>query len=85
MQAHGGRVERNRAVGDNPRVVPALSLVIVHQEHMVGEYFAEAELAFVRRLFLRCLGQFHFDFLHRDSLSRLNWYYFTIGMLLLQY
>ena len=47
VEHHGGGVQGQRPVGDDAGVVPALSLVIVHDEHVVGEDFAEAQLALV--------------------------------------
>ena len=46
-------VNRQLVIRLDPRVHPALSLFIFHHEHMVGKYFAEAKLRFVRRLCLR--------------------------------
>ena len=45
----------------NPCVVPALTLVIVHYEHVVGEDVSETELFALCGLFLRVLGAFDFS------------------------
>ena len=47
VEHHGGGVQGQGAVGNDPGIVPALALVIVHDEHMVGKNFAEAQLALV--------------------------------------
>ena len=47
VQAHGRGVKSYRSIGHDSRIVPALALVIVHNKHMVGKYFAEAELCLV--------------------------------------
>lgn len=64
VQAGAGRVHRDGAVGDDARVVPALSVVVVHQEHVVGKDMAEAEVVLVG-LLLRMIGQRDLDLHHR--------------------
>ncbi len=56
----GGGVHLPRAVGNDAGVMPALACGIVHQEHMVAELFAKAELGLVLRFFFRmgCFGDF---------------------------
>ena len=53
VEHDSGRVQRERSIGDDAGIVPALALGIVHNEHMVGELLAEAELRLVLRLLLR--------------------------------
>ena len=51
--------------------MPALARGIVHQEHVVAELLAEAELRLVLRLFLR-MGRFgDFNVQHNFTLSLL--------------
>src|SRR5262249_5149678 len=45
VQDGGRRVERERAIGLDSRVVPALLLFEVHDEHVVGEELTEPQLA----------------------------------------
>ena len=44
----GGGVQADGAIGDDPAVVPALALVVVHNEHVVGEVLAKAQVGLVR-------------------------------------
>ena len=55
----------------NTRVMPSLSLCVVHDKHVVGEVFAEPELGVVG-LDLRRSGSCHCDF---HSRQRLLFYY----------
>ena len=48
MENHGGRIQRKISVGYDAGVVPADTLFIVHQEHMVGKNPAETEGRLVR-------------------------------------
>ena len=64
VKHHGGGVQGQGAVGHDAGVVPALALVIVHDEHMVGEDFAEAQLALVGGLGLRGGGFGDLDIQH---------------------
>ena len=52
MQAHRSRIEFQRRIRDNSRIMPALSFVIIHNEHMICEDLAKAQLAFILRLCL---------------------------------
>ena len=63
VQAHGGGLQCDRAVGHDAGVDPALALIVVHDEHMVGKVVAEPER---RRIGLRFLfgGEGDFDLLH---------------------
>ena len=60
MEHHAGGGEGNIAERYYPRVMPALFGVVIHDKHMVGEYFAEPELAC--RLLLRFIGKGISDF-----------------------
>ena len=53
VEAHCGRLKRNRAVRNYSCIMPALTLIIVHKEHMVSENFTESQLGFISRLCLR--------------------------------
>ena len=55
VQHRGGGVERQRAIGNDSRVEPALPRFIIHQEHVVGEDLAEGKLV-IGRLRLRVGG-----------------------------
>ena len=57
VEHDGSRVQLKGAIGDDAGVMPALARGIVHQEHVVAELLAEAELRLVLRLFLR-MGRF---------------------------
>ena len=63
VQDVGAGHELNGAVGDYARVVPALALVVIHEEHVVRENLAEAELV-GRGLFLGGGGSGYFNFFH---------------------
>ena len=54
VEHHGSGVQFKGAVGDDAGIVPALALGVIHDEHMVGELFAEAELRLIGGL---CLGR----------------------------
>lgn len=68
VQAHGGRIESQGAVGDDPGIVPTLAFVVIHQKHMVGEDGAEAQGIGRGGLRLGRFGRFHADFLHGATL-----------------
>ena len=71
VEHSGSRVHLPRAIGDDAGVMPALARGIVHQEHVVAELLAEAELRLVLRLFLR-MGRFgDFNVQHNFTLSLL--------------
>lgn len=55
MEHHGGGVERKRVIRFDARVVPALTLGIVHDKHVVGVVVAEAQMLLIG-LVLRMLG-----------------------------
>ena len=44
VQHAGGRVNGDRCIGDDTSVMPALPLVVVHDEHMVGEILTEVQV-----------------------------------------
>ena len=69
MQAHGGGLQLNRPIGDDARIVPALSKIIVHHEHVIGKNPTKGQRIAGSRLFLRILRQFHSDFLHNGMPS----------------
>ena len=68
VEHHRRRIHGKIAVGHNARVVPAAALFVVHQEHMIGEDAAKAQLGFVLGLLLEDRGQGNLDFLHTDCL-----------------
>ena len=55
VKHHGCGIHREIAVGNDAGIAPADSLLIVHQEHMVGENTAETEGGLVRGLLLQVL------------------------------
>ena len=61
-----GGIQREGLIGDDAGIIPALAGGVVHQEHVVGEDFAEAKLALVRGLFLGTGGLGDFDIQHVD-------------------
>ncbi|MPN38868.1 hypothetical protein SDC9_186393 [bioreactor metagenome] len=56
------RVQRNRRVGNDARVVPALALGVVHHKHVVCEDAAEAQCA--GRFRFGLCGFFNFNIQH---------------------
>lgn len=54
VEYHCRGFERNRCVGNDTGIVPALLNGIIHKEHMIREIFTEAELAVIRLYFRRC-------------------------------
>ena len=65
MQHLGGGVDLQGAIGDDAGIVPALALVIVHDEHMVGHVLAKDQSGGVR-LFLQFGGAGDFDLFHGE-------------------
>ena len=63
VQNVGAGHELNGAVGDYTRVVPALALVVIHEEHVIGENLAEAKLV-GWRLFFGGGSSGYFNFFH---------------------
>ena len=53
MERAGSRIDRKRSVRNDASVVPSLSLIIVHQEHVVCVVLAESECSLIRLLFRR--------------------------------
>ena len=53
MQHASSRIHGERRVGDDARVVPALPLVVLHHEHVVGEDRSERQRLIGRGLFGR--------------------------------
>ena len=64
MEHHGGGVHFKAAVGNDAGVKPTLALGVVHNEHMIGELFTEAQLGFVLRLLLGMSGFRNLDVQH---------------------
>ena len=52
MEAHCCRTQADVIIRNNFRVVPALTFVIRHNQHMVGKDMTKAQFAFILRLFL---------------------------------
>ena len=45
VMQHGCRgIEAERPIGDDPRRMPALIFLIIHQEHVIGQHLAEGKL-----------------------------------------
>lgn len=65
VQHLGGGVNLQGAIGDDAGIVPALALVIVHDEHMVGHVLAKDQSGGVR-LFLQFGGAGDFDLFHGE-------------------
>ena len=59
VQHAGRRLDEERLVRYNAPVVPALSFVIVHDEHVVGEVFRKAQLRLVGRTGLGVRSPYH--------------------------
>ena len=62
----GSGVDLQGAVGNDAGIVPALALVIIHQEHMVGHIFSEHQLGGVG-LLLQSSRTGDFDVFHGNS------------------
>ena len=60
MENGGGGRKRQRAVGNDARSVPAVLFIVIHDEHMIGEIIAEAQL------FNRRHNAAFFTFRYRD-------------------
>ena len=71
VEDHSRRHKFDRTVGHDSCVMPALTNVIVHDEHVVGEDMTEAQLGFVSRLLLGICRFFDSDI--HDSVSFPAW------------
>ena len=67
VEHHGGGVQPEGPIGHDPSVVPALSGIIVHQEHMVGEGVPENQRLGVG-LGFQVLGILNGELVHMDDL-----------------
>ena len=54
VQHAGGGIQRERRVWLDAGIVPALPVLVVHQEHVVGEDLSECQRLVGRGLFRRC-------------------------------
>ena len=76
---HGaGRIHHKRAIGHHTGIMPAASLFIIHDEHMIGKDLAKAEFGFILRLFFRIGCERHRNvvhgrILHQSSVCRELW------------
>ena len=68
VEHHGSRVHLEGLIGDDSGVMPAVVRIVVHDEHMVGKFLAEAQFALISRLCLRGLSQFNTDIQHKRCL-----------------
>ena len=66
VENHAGRIQGEGLIGDDAGVMPALVRRIVHDEHVVGENLAEAQLALVRGLGLGAGGLGDLNIQHID-------------------
>ena len=73
MQDLGSGVDLQRTVGDDAGIVPALTLVIVHDEHMIGHVLAEYQSGSFG-LFLQSGGTGDLDLLHSECLLIIDSY-----------
>ena len=80
VQHHAGRVHLERRIGDNAGVVPALTGVIVHYEHVVGKDLTKAQLALVGGLGLRGGRLCDFDIQHVKTLPFFQILKFFVGI-----
>ena len=62
VQHHGAGIQFQRAIWYDPRIMPALTGVVVHEEHMVRHHTAEPQFGLVLRLLLgsRCFCNLDF-------------------------
>jgi len=68
VKHHGGGIQGDGLIRYDAGIVPALALVIVHDEHMIGEHLAKPQLALIGRLCLGGGGFGDLDLQHFDSL-----------------
>ena len=83
VEHHGGGVQHKGAIGNDAGVVPALSGVIVEQEHVIGKNLAKPQ-SFGVGLFLELGGALDFDLLHGGCLPKrylIRGYYSSIATL----
>ena len=66
VEHHGGGVQLDLLIGHDAGVMPALALGVIHDEHVVGEDVAKAQLRAGGRLRLRGSGSFNADIQHVD-------------------
>ena len=66
VENHAGGIQGEGLIGDDAGVMPALVRRIVHDEHVVGENLAEAQLALVRGLGLGAGGLGDLNIQHID-------------------
>ena len=64
VEHHGGGIQLEGCVGDDACIVPALTLGVIHNEHMVRKLLAKAQLRLVLRLFLRAGSTSDLDVQH---------------------
>ena len=64
MEHHAGGIQLEGCIGDDACIVPALTLGVVHQEHMVGGDLAEAHLGGIDGLLLGGGGSGDLDIQH---------------------
>ena len=93
VQAHCRRAEGDVTIGHNHRIVPALTLIVGHYQHVVCEDMAEAQLALILGFFFRTSRQLFFDFhvknlffdsfaANRCAVGRLCYHYNTLFCIL---
>ena len=77
MQDHGCRIDLKRLIRYDTRVVPALLLIVVDDQHVIGIIDAEAEAVFIRLgLFVGC--ELFFDLQHGGfTLSICFFFYYS--------
>ena len=81
MKHRAGRIHHKRAIRNDTGVMPALSLCVVHNKHMIGEDLAKAELGLILRLLLRALRQRHRNIVHDHFLHQSSDYRRTSGQI----
>lgn len=69
VEHHAGRIHLEGLIGDDAGIVPALALGVVHQEHMIGEDLAKAQLALVGGFGLGGCGSGDLNIQHDNTRS----------------
>ena len=69
VQDHAGGIHLEGLIGDDAGIVPALALGVVHQEHMIREVLAKAQLALVGGFGLGGCGSGDLNIQHYNTRS----------------
>lgn len=68
VEYHGGGVQLQRTIGDDPGIMPALTGIVIHDEHVIGKYLSETQLTLVGGFGLGRGSLGDLDIQHLDTL-----------------